>query len=74
MSALFLSHGGHPLAPNRRSRDALIRGGPAGQKLEWPIGNNIIHDNGADRVMFWGRLPFILLGGAVGRADLLVGA
>ncbi|MBI3697293.1 MAG: glycosyltransferase family 39 protein, partial [Acidobacteria bacterium] len=29
--------------------------------LEWPIGNAIIADNGPDEVMFWSRLPFILL-------------
>jgi hypothetical protein len=64
MSALFLSMAGvhwpkSPLAA------ALIRGSAAG-KLEWPVGVNIIHDDGADRVMFWGRLPFILLGGLLG--------
>jgi hypothetical protein len=46
--------------------DAIVRGGPQGDKLEWPEGNNIIHDGGADRVLFWARLPFILLGGLLG--------
>jgi hypothetical protein len=65
MGALFLSMAGihwpkSPLAA------ALIRGGSASRQLEWPLGVDIIHDNGADRVMFWGRLPFILLGGLLG--------
>jgi len=30
--------------------------------LEWGIGNEIIRDQGPDRVMFWGRLPLVLVG------------
>ena len=65
MSALFLSMAGihwpkDPLA------DAVIQGGPAGEKVEWPVGNNIIHEGGADRVMLWARLPFILLAALLG--------
>ena len=30
------------------------------------LGSDIIRDNGADRVMFWARLPFIVLGGLLG--------
>jgi hypothetical protein len=44
----------------------LIQGGPAAKNLEWPIGSGIIQSNGPDRVMFWARLPFILLGGLLG--------
>ena len=33
---------------------------------EWPVGADIIASNGADRVMFWARLPLILLGGLLG--------
>ena len=65
MSALFLLAAGIHW-PKSPLADALIRGGPEGDKLEWPIGANIIHDNGADRVLFWARLPFILLGGFLG--------
>jgi hypothetical protein len=52
--------------PKSPLADALIRGGPQSDKLEWPIGVNIIHDDGADRVLFWARLPFILLGALLG--------
>ncbi len=65
MSALFLSLAGIHW-PKSPLADAVIRGGPQGDRMEWPVGVNIIHDNGADRVMFWGRLPFILLGGLLG--------
>ena len=44
----------------------LVEGGPANQDLEWPIGNDILGSNGPDRVLFWARLPFILLGGLLG--------
>jgi hypothetical protein len=65
MAAVFLSMAGIHW-PKSPLADALIRGGPQADKLEWPIGNNIIHDNGADRVLFWGRMPFVLLGGLLG--------
>src|ERR1700753_2244884 len=58
MSAAFLMMAGihWPKGPDP---DKVIRGGPAGDKLEWPIGVEIIAFNGHDRVMFWARLPFI---------------
>jgi hypothetical protein len=65
MGALFLMAAGIHW-PKSPLSDALIRGGPQGDKLEWPIGQTIIHDNGADRVLFWARLPFVLLGGFLG--------
>jgi len=65
MSALFLMAAGIHW-PKSPAADALIRSGPEGNNLEWPIGNSIIHDNGAGRVLFWARLPFILLGGLLG--------
>jgi hypothetical protein len=34
--------------------------------LEWPVGNAIIAANGPDQVMFWSRLPFILLAALLG--------
>src|ERR1700730_5961312 len=34
--------------------------------LEWPIGNAIIAQNGPGRVLFWARLPFILLSALLG--------
>ena len=65
LSAMFLMAAGIHW-PKSPLADALIRGGPEGDKLEWPIGVNIIHDYGADRVLFWARLPFILLGALLG--------
>ncbi len=40
--------------------------GPPGAGMEWPIGNAIIAQNGPDRVLFWARLPFILLTALLG--------
>jgi hypothetical protein len=60
MSAFFLMMAGIHW-PKSELANALIAGGPDSVNLEWPIGNNIIHENGSDRVMFWGRLPLILL-------------
>ena len=65
MSAIFLMAAGIRW-PKSPLAEALVRGGPEGDKLEWPIGVNIIHDYGADRVLFWARLPFILLGALLG--------
>jgi hypothetical protein len=65
LSAIFLMAAGVHW-PKSPLADALIRGGPQSDKLEWPIGVNIIHDDGADRVLFWARLPFILLGALLG--------
>jgi hypothetical protein len=65
LSAIFLMAAGIHW-PKSPLADALIRGGPQSDKLEWPIGVNIIHDDGADRVLFWARLPFILLGALLG--------
>ena len=65
IAAVFLSIAGIHW-PKTQLADAVIRGGPQGDKMAWPVGVGIIHDNGADRVLFWGRLPFILLGGLLG--------
>jgi len=65
MSALFLRMAGIHW-PKSELADALISGSSEGTNLEWPVANNIIHDNGADRVMFWARLPFILLAALLG--------
>jgi hypothetical protein len=65
MSAVFLSMAGIHW-PKSPMADAVIRGGRAGEGMEWPVGVNIIHDNGANRVMFWARLPFLLLGALLG--------
>jgi Dolichyl-phosphate-mannose-protein mannosyltransferase/SEC-C motif len=65
MSALFLIMAGVRWPKSSRS-DALIREPDQADKVAWPIGVGIIHNNGADRVLFWARLPFILLGGLLG--------
>jgi hypothetical protein len=65
LSALSMSLAGIHW-PKSELADALVSGAPEGANLEAAIGSNIIHDNGADRVMFWARLPLILLGGSWG--------
>jgi hypothetical protein len=67
MSAVFLSLAGIHW-PKSADAGSVIRGGPAGADKEWTVGNDIIADNGPDRVMFWARLPFILLAGLLGAA------
>jgi hypothetical protein len=49
--------------PDSPEARALVAGNAG---LEWPIGNSIISANGPDRVMFWARLPFILLAALLG--------
>ena len=65
MSALFLNAAGIHW-PHSDDARALTSGAPEGENAEWPIGNDIIASNGPDRVMFWARLPFILLAGLLG--------
>ena len=65
MSALFLNAAGIHW-PQSEDAKALTSGAPAGENAEWAIGNNIIASNGPDRVLFWARLPFILLAGLLG--------
>ncbi len=65
ISAVFLSLAGIHW-PKEPLADALIHGGPGSEGLEWRIGYDIITKKGANRVMFWARMPFILLGGLLG--------
>ena len=65
MSALFLNAAGIHW-PQSDDAKALTSGAPQGENAEWPIGNDVIASNGPDRVMFWARLPFILLAGLLG--------
>ncbi len=65
LSGLFLLLAGVHW-PKSELADALIRGDQQGANLEWPVGENIIHEDGADRVMCWGRLPLILLAAMLG--------
>jgi len=50
--------------PDSAEARQLIQGTRAG--LELPVGNAIIAANGPDKVMFWARLPFILLAALLG--------
>jgi len=50
--------------PDSAESRALIQGSKP--QMEWPVGNAIIAANGPDKVMFWSRLPFILLAGLLG--------
>jgi len=50
--------------PDSAEARQLIQGSKP--QLEWPVGNAIIAANGPDRVMFWSRLPFILLAALMG--------
>ena len=63
MSGLSLRLAGVRWPKSAEARQ-LIEGSKAG--LEWPVGNAIIAANGPDKVMFWSRLPFILLAGLLG--------
>ena len=65
MSALFLNAGGIHWPQSDDAR-ALTGGVPEAENAEWSIGNDIIASNGPDRVMFWARLPFILLAALLG--------
>jgi hypothetical protein len=65
MSALVLSLAGIHW-PNTEAARNVIRGVPAGKDGEWPVGADIIIANGPDRVMFWARLPFVLLAALLG--------
>lgn len=63
MSGLSLRLAGVRWPKSAESR-ALIQGSKP--QLEWPVGNAIIAANGPDKVMFWSRLPFILLAAVMG--------
>lgn len=69
MSAASMLMGGvrWPDTPEARS----LAGGAAG--IEWIVGNSIISSNGPDRVLFWARLPFILLATGLGASIYLWG-
>jgi len=65
MAAVFLSLAGvhWPGSPMAKK---VIQGGPDSKNLEWQVGVDVIASNGPDRVMFWARLPFILLAALLG--------
>jgi len=51
--------------PNSRMAERLREGGPLNRNVEWQVGYEILA-KAPDRVLFWARLPFILLGGLLG--------
>jgi len=63
LSALSLLLGGvrWPNTPQ-----TMVAEGGGATALEWSIGNSIITDNGPDQVMFWARLPMILVASMLG--------
>jgi hypothetical protein len=63
MSALSLLLAGVRWPESAEARQLIQGSKPA---LEWPVGNAIIAANGPDKVMFWSRLPFILLASLLG--------
>jgi hypothetical protein len=63
MGALSLLAAGVRWPKSAEARE-LIRGSQ--DQLAWPVGNAIITANGPDKVMFWSRLPFILLASLLG--------
>jgi Dolichyl-phosphate-mannose-protein mannosyltransferase/SEC-C motif len=65
MSAVVLSMAGIHW-PKSQFANAVIAGGPRAANLEWAVGNDIITHNGPDRVLFWARLPFAVLGALLG--------
>lgn len=55
--------------PNTPEAIELIKGPPRpGWQPEWQIGVSLIADNGPDKVMFWARLPLILVATLLGVA------
>jgi hypothetical protein len=62
LAGLSLLLGGVRWPRTPQSRQAMEQGGP----LEWTVGNSIISENGPDRVLFWARLPMILVGTMLG--------
>jgi hypothetical protein len=56
--------------PESPQAAALLKGD---LRLARPVGNAIIADNGPDRVLFWARLPFILLATLLAFALYLLG-
>lgn len=70
ISGLFMRAAGIRL-PSTADAEAAKRGEGG---MEYALGNATIHENGADRVLFWARLPFILMGTALVFVVYWVGA
>jgi hypothetical protein len=61
LSGLSLRLGGVRWPRNPETEKFLRGDFPPSLPPEWAIGNKIIIDNGPDRVMFWARLPVLLI-------------
>ncbi len=66
LAGLFLRLGGIRWPRNSATENLLHRERLENQHPEWEIGNSIIVNGGPDRVLFWARLPFMLLACALG--------
>src|SRR5579883_2890278 len=51
----------------------VVKAPPNNSGREWQVGDGIIASGGADRVMFWARLPMILVAALLGVALFLFG-
>lgn len=71
MAGLALLADGVRYPDSWMARQLLAGGSP--RMLERPIGNSIILKNGADRVLFWARLPLALVGTMLGALIFLWG-
>jgi hypothetical protein len=56
--------------PNTAQASQMLKG--SGEP-EWHLGNSIIAENGADKVLFWSRLPFIFVSALGGLLLFLFG-
>ena len=73
LSGLSLLAGGIRL-PRNAETEAFLQGRKApGEQPEWQLGNKLIVANGVDRVMFWARLPLILVACLLGAVIYLWG-
>jgi len=59
--------------PQTEQARSLVENPPGNSGLQWTVGNQIIAAHGPDRVMFWARLPMILLAALLGLAIYLWG-
>jgi hypothetical protein len=65
ISALSMMLGGIRW-PRNQLTDAYIHGAPGTERLEWGIGAALLYQDGSDRVLFWSRLPFLLISAMLG--------
>ncbi len=66
LAGLFLRLGGIRWPRNEATENLLHGDRLENQHPEWEIGNSIIVNGGPDRVLFWARLPFMILACGLG--------